>query len=265
MLLTVCFVVGGSPPPDVNETHYLTKARHYWDPSFCPGDEFLDSADPHLIFYWTIGWLAAVAPLATAAWIGRFAAWGLIAWGWLRLGEQLYGDQGDAHASRQRELSAALATVTSAALWLALIEYTNFAGEWVVGGVEGKCFAYGFVLCGLAAMLRGAWSRAWIFMGLASAFHVLVGGWSVLAAAGAWATQRDGTRPALRGMLPGLVAGGAIACGGLVPAVWLERGVPSETAAEAARIYVFDRLPHHLAPLTLLATNWCVGRCDSAC
>lgn len=287
VLMTVCFLVGGSPPPDVNETHYLTKARHYWDPSFCPGDPFLDSSDPHLAFYWSVGWLAAVMPLSPAAWIGRLAAWALISWGWLRLGEALFGAadwdspplQGGARggsadgtidegAGRQRgsvderlhrplparegsRAVAGLATALSFTLWLVLIEYANFAGEWVVGGVEGKCFAYGFVLCGLAALLRGQWNRAWIHFGVAAAFHVLVGGWTVLAAGAVWASSPRGRRPSLLTMAPGLVAGGAIACLGLAPALWLERGVPAETAAEAARIYVFDRLPHHLAPLQL--------------
>ena len=31
----------------------------------------------------------------------------------------------------------------------------------------------------------------------------------------------------------------------------LTRGVPAETVTESIQIYVFDRLPHHLAPLTL--------------
>src|SRR5688500_11446594 len=33
------------PVPDVNEAHYLTKARHFWDPAWVAGDFFLDSAD----------------------------------------------------------------------------------------------------------------------------------------------------------------------------------------------------------------------------
>jgi hypothetical protein len=36
---------------------------------------------------------------------------------------------------------------------------------------------------------------------------------------------------------------------GLLPALSLDRGATPEEAAEAARIYVFERLPHHLAPL----------------
>lgn len=295
VLLAICFIVGGSPPPGVNETHYLTKARHYWDPSFCPGDAFLDSSDPHLAFYWSVGWLAAVAPLSVAAWVIRLLSWALVAWGWLRLGEELFGRvaessppsqaaarggaagtvqvagddshqsetheslprplpvrEGDSDATRSPTAAAAFATALSFALWPLLIEYCNFAGEWVIaGGVEGKSFAYGFVLCGLAAMLRGHWNRTWALFGAASAFHVLAGGWSVVAAACVWVRQPRDRRTPLAKMAPALAAGGALALIGLAPALWLERNVPPHTAAEAARIYVFDRLPHHLAPLNL--------------
>jgi hypothetical protein len=56
-------------------------------------------------------------------------------------------------------------------------------------------------------------------------------------------------------MLPGIVAGGALALIGVVPALSLTRNEPPEIVAEAVRIYVFDRLPHHLAPLTLPAAE----------
>jgi hypothetical protein len=47
--------------------------------------------------------------------------------------------------------------------------------------------------------------------------------------------------------------GGLLSLPGLAPALLLERSVEPAIAAEAARIYVFDRLPHHLAPLSLPA------------
>ncbi|MGE3777249.1 MAG: hypothetical protein AB7F89_08700, partial [Pirellulaceae bacterium] len=57
LIFALLFVVGGTLPPDVNESHYLAKAKHYWNPDWCPGDPFLESADAHLAFYWLIGWL----------------------------------------------------------------------------------------------------------------------------------------------------------------------------------------------------------------
>ena len=47
-------------------------------------------------------------------------------------------------------------------------------------------------------------------------------------------------------LLPAALGGLALALPGLIAAIALNWGVPKEMAREAARIYVFDRLPHHL-------------------
>jgi hypothetical protein len=60
----------------------------------------------------------------------------------------------------------------------------------------------------------------------------------------------DGARD-LKQMLPGLIAGGAISLLGILPALALTWHVPPDVAAESARIYVFERLAHHLALLAL--------------
>ena len=239
LIFLIFFIDGGAAAPHVNETHYLTKAKHYWDAAYCPGDLFLDSADPHVAFYWSLGWLTKFLPLTAVAWIGRIAAWTLLAAGWQRLSTAV--------------VSARWASVLSAALWVALLRdgNRNFAGEWVVGGIEAKCVAYGFFLFGMAALVRGDWRRPWIWFGAASAFHVLVGAWAVLAAMGVWLTEPRGERAATRVLLPGLVAGGLLALIGLIPSLALEWHTDPALNAEAARIYVYDRLPHHLAPLSL--------------
>ena len=45
LILALFFVAHGDLPPDVNEGHYLGKAKHYWNPAWCPEDHFLKSAD----------------------------------------------------------------------------------------------------------------------------------------------------------------------------------------------------------------------------
>jgi hypothetical protein len=52
-------------------------------------------------------------------------------------------------------------------------------------------------------------------------------------------------------MLPGLFSGFLLGLIGVVPALSLSWNQPPEMVAEASRIYVFERLPHHLAPLVL--------------
>lgn len=235
LILVVCFVHGGAPPPQVNESHYLPKAKHYWQPDWCAGDPFLESADAHLTFYWTIGWLTQFFSLATVAWIGRLAAWLAFAWSWQRLSRCV--------------TDARFASVLSAALFVWLTSNMNFAGEWVVGGVEGKTFAYPCVFLGLANLSQGRWNRAWPWLGLGGAFHVLVGGWAAIAAGLVWLLESRQTRPSLLSMGPSLILGLLLALPGILPALALTAQVSAEESREAARIYVFERLRHHLALL----------------
>lgn len=246
--MAVFFIAGGAPAPHVNETHYLLKAKHYWDPSFCPGDAFLDSADAHVSFCWTVGWLTKFFSLSAAAWIGRIAAWILLALGWMRL----------TRAITRVPWTPAL----TALVWIVLVDKCDFAGEWVVGGlrgkggVEGKCFAYAFVLFGLASLAAGRWRTMWIWFGAGAAMHVLVGAWAVLAGLGAWLTETRETRPTFASLLPGLALGGMLSLAGLLPALAMDRNATPAQTDEAAQIYVFERLPHHLAPASLPAEEF---------
>lgn len=233
LIVVVFFATAGVPVPNVNETHYLTKAKHYWQPDWCPGDLFLESADAHLTFYWTVGYLTKWWSLPIVAWTGRFVAWFALAWSWQRLSAKV--------------VPMRWCSVVTAILLVTLIEHGNFAGEWVVGGVEAKCFAYFFVFWGLSELAAGKWMHVWPLFGLASAFHVLVGGWSVVCAGAVWLLEPRGSRPTLWKMLPSLLAGGLLALPGIVPGYLLTTGVPADVSEQANQIYVFERLPHHLA------------------
>ena len=218
------------PTPEPNEPHYLAKAKHYWDADWITGDPFLDSKDAHLVFYVACGWWTRFLSLPDTAWLGRVCTCGLLAWGWLRLSQSL----------RLSALSAAAGAIA----WIFLNERCQMAGEWVVGGFEAKGIAYALVLQGLAEIAQAQWRRAWLWLGCASAFHVLVGGWSVLAAAIAWlATGRQEESAAKQ--IPALLLGGLLSAPGVVPILWLNQGIDKEAAALAARIY-FRRLRHHL-------------------
>ena len=161
--------------PDVNEAHYLSKARHYWDADWCPDDFFCNSADAHQVFYWTFGWLSRVAAAAGD--------------GLVRPALDL-GPVGLGLAPAELALvPAAYYSVLSAALLVTLVDRCPMAGEWIIGGVEAKGFAYVFVLLGLEALVRDRWGPALVLFGAASAFHVIIGGWSVVAAARGLADQ----------------------------------------------------------------------------
>ncbi len=232
LIFAVFFVQGAVPVPDVNEPYYLGKAIHFWNPDWVQGDFFLDSADTHSVFYFTFGWLSLLLPPAVLARTGRLLTWGLLAWAWRRLSTAV--------------VPRPWCSVLSAALMVCLVEHFNMAGEWIVGGVEAKGFSYVLVLLGVEAIVRDRWNRAWLFLGAATAFHVIVGGWSVVAAGIAWLVLGK-DRPALRSMAPALFGGLVLALPGLIPSLLLNLGTDAETIRSANQVYVYERLAHHLS------------------
>jgi hypothetical protein len=236
LIVAVFFIVAGDAPPHVNESHYLCRVKHYWNPSWCAGDLFLESADTQLVLIWLFGWVTQLLSLTATAWIGRLAAWIMLAWAWQRLS--------------WRVVPMHWAAVISATFFVTLNALGHLAGEWIVGGVEAKCFAYGFVLLALRELVDGRWNRLWLFLGAATAFHPLVGGWSVVVCGGIWLVDCR-RQVSLLSMMPGLTAGLLLGLIGVVPALLLSWNQPPEMVAEASRIYVYERLPHHLAPLVL--------------
>jgi hypothetical protein len=124
-VVTAIFAAAGAwPTPDTNEAHYLSKARHAFDPSWGGGDFFLESREAHGVFYRLLGPLAASMPLERAAWIGRFAGWASLAAGFVFLSAVL--------------LPRAGSRIVAAALFSLAARHTPAAGEWVIGGCEGS-------------------------------------------------------------------------------------------------------------------------------
>jgi hypothetical protein len=238
LLVFAVFAADGAwPVPDVNEAHYLAKAKHYWEPQWAGRDLFLASADSHVPFFATLGWFTHIVSLPAAAWIGRLIEWALLAWGWRRLSYAVVPRFG-------------WAAVTAAAA-IAFGERLHMAGEWVIGGVEAKGIAYALIFSALADLVGGRWNRALVQLGGATAFHVLAGGWSITAVGAAWlAAGRN--RPALKEWLPGLLAAVVLSLPGLLPALALSRGVDAATVAEANRIYATS-----VWPTISIRNCWC--------
>ena len=278
----VFFLYAGTATPGVNEVHYLGKAKHYWDREWCRDDFFLNSADAHQAFYWSYGWTTRFLSLPMAAWCGRIVTWMLLAWSFVTFirallppaanrtrqntpeqdtAEQNNAGPDDAEPDNSRPVAAtanappaqsaspfrptSLETLVLSALLVSLLHWTHMAGEWVIGGIEAKGFAYALVWFGLAALVRGRWNWVWISFGAAAAFHVLVGGWAVLAAAFSWLFAGK-ERSSILSNLPGLLIGGALSLAGLLPGLALTRDVAPNVLSEANFIYTFQRLSHHL-------------------
>ena len=252
LVLAIFAAAGAWPTPDVNEAHYLTKARHFVDPSWCAGDFFLETAEAHGIFFRMIGPLTAAMPLAEAAWVGRVLGWLALAVGFCHAVWPLLPGTG--------------ARVLAAAIFSLALRNTTAAGEWLIGGCEAKVFAWAFLLGATGEIARGRFASAWLSAGAATALHVVVGGWGMVAVmlqgivaavfpSGACRTESANRLSAA--MLSGrvlsaamLLAGAALAALGVVPALRLSANVSAADRSAAAVIYVVERLSHHLLPRT---------------
>jgi hypothetical protein len=233
LVFVVFFVQGARPVPEVNEAYYVGKAIHFWNPQWIPDDPFLNSSDTHSTFYLSLGWLALFLPPTLIAWGGRLITWALLAWSWQRLSRAV--------------VPWRWAAVWTAALFVCLMEHGHMAGEWVIGGVEAKGFAYVLTFLGLEALAKGRFNFVWPLLGAAAAFHVLVGGWAVVAAGVAWLLIGK-ERPTFMSMIPSLALGFVLSLPGLIPSIALTRGTDPALVEFANQIYVFQRLGHHLNP-----------------
>ena len=238
LVALVVFSAIRSPVPGVNEPHFLAKARHLVDPDWCPHDFFLESSNPHLAFYVLVGPLTRLFPLAVAAWIGRVLALLLLATGWVALTRRL--------------IPGTWSAWPAICVFLLASAIGHISGEWVVGGVEAKVFAYGLLLWSAAAAIDTRGRRAAVFTGLAISMHPIVGGWGLACGLFASGTRRL-FRPIDRATGPHhpffewFIRGAlltAAALPGLLPAI----GLLGRGSVEADHVQLFARLPHHLVP-----------------
>ncbi|MBC8290356.1 MAG: hypothetical protein H8E37_08570, partial [Planctomycetes bacterium] len=132
-----------APIPAVNEPHWLAKAKHYWQPDWCPGDFFLESSNTHRVYYHAIGALTTVFSFEVTAIIGRILGYLLLAAGWTSLCRSATG-----------KVEAAFPATW---IFLLLASIGNLSGEWLVSGIEGKVFSYGFMFLGLARPGEADW------------------------------------------------------------------------------------------------------------
>ena len=124
-----------------------------------------------------------------------------------------------------------------------MIQHGNLAGEWVIGGVEAKGFAFVLVFLGLEAFVarplesgmaaaggRRGLSRPRRRLGRAGDRHRL----GPLAMGRTFALQngqpRRGRRPPLRSLWLGLAGGLILSLPGLVPALLLNAGADAAMA-----------------------------------
>ena len=235
----------------VNEVDILPLARQFSNPEWIPNDWYLNQpAGYRLLFQIVFGKLADLLGFLATSIIGRIVCYFLFSTGFVFLGKQL-------------GLNLFLML---AALFLFIyiapskgIDFYNYKNqglvtyEWMVGALEAKAIAYGLVLLGIGWMLKRRFKSMALSFGLATSFHVLVGGWSFLSALILSILNRQIKGIRYVATVISLYLALSVFAVPTVMQHFLSK--PQSSEIEASYIYVFLRLPHHLNPLSW-RSNW---------
>ena len=233
----------------LNEVDVLPLARQYFDPSWIPGDWYLNQAAGYrLLFQTLVGWLIVNWGFLTASITGRSLCYVLVAVGLVLIGKQL-----------RLSLPFLLLAIVLFSYFQKSYEQGVIAGEWIVGGLEAKAFAYGFVLIAIAFLLTRRYLFMALLLGVATSFQVLVGGWAFLTVAGWFCLHPHQRLSQIGQAIPQLLLAYITASVFAIPAVWQQLFVATPINANVpfpSYIYVYLRLSHHLNPFTWSSEQW---------
>ena len=224
-----------------NEVDILPLARHYVAPNWVTGDWYLNQpAGYRMLFQTLFGRLAVAWGFLATSLVGRLICYGLVASGLTLIG---------------RKLGLSLPLLLLAVV-LFLTEQSLAAGEWLVGGLEAKSVAYGLIMLAISLMLDGRYLWMALLLGLATSFHVLVGGWAFLAVL-TWLILKPRLR-LINIQYLGLVlllylAASTFAIGAVAKQLF---DITPTGSIPPSFIYVFLRLSHHLNPLSWDSGWW---------
>ncbi len=219
-----------------NEAGKLLAARRILEPAFL-GRDWLQAASGDDVLYSAFS--ALVAPLwlllkdaILVVLVGRLLVWALLFYALARLARTLEID--------------AYALAIGLAVWVFRFQSLG-AGEWIFGGIEGKCVAYALLFLAMESALRKRVLAAAVYCGFSIWFHILVGGWGALALCGALLIGNRGFR--WRRALQFCAIVGTF----LLPLVVMflhktSDAQSSGSSGRANRLIVLFRNPHHLDP-----------------
>ncbi|MEA5465789.1 hypothetical protein [Leptothoe sp. PORK10 BA2] len=130
------------------------------------------------------------------------------------------------------------------------------AGEWLIGGIEPKIFAYSAIFMALSALLGESYLGMVAWLGLAASFHALVGGWASMAMLLLLLWRRPRILMDLRRWLAAVPIYGLTSAFALTAVLTQIRSPVEETSFSPSYIYSFLRNPHHVNPLAWSLEEW---------
>ena len=228
-----------------NEVDVLPLAKQFVEPDWIAKDWYLNlETNYRYLFQIIFGWSIVHLGFFATSIIGRLFCYTLVAWGLVLLGQKLG------------------LNLTYLLLAIVVLTYQGYlqgaiAGEWFVGGLEAKAVAYGLILLAVPFMLSRRYLLMVSLLGLATSFHVLVGGWAFLAILG-WFCLRPQKRLLKLGRHIWLLAVVYLATSVFAIPSTLQQLLTNAPSGDISPsfIYVFLRLPHHLNPFAWHPFLW---------
>jgi hypothetical protein len=224
-----------------NEVDVLPTALQVADHSWLPNDWYLNlDIGYRQLFGYLVGYLIDQLGFLYGAYAGRLMAYLLLA-----LGLVIFF-----RAIRLRFSLGLIVTI------FFLGDQSLIAGEWIVGGVDTKTFAYAFALLAFAFFVQKKYLAGFTFAGAALSFHMLVGiyalfctGFAMVLSVKPWRIE---WRSLVRQAWPFFITGifGLLA---ILQQLFLQREIDANKAWD---IYVNIRVPHHVLPSSWGGDPW---------
>lgn len=223
-----------------HEAIYLLGPRKVAEPGFLAGDLSWSTAPPtgflfdHLLApVWSL-----FGDFTTVA-LGRLIAWALLCWSLTLL----------ARAMRLPPWSV----VAGFAIWMLSGQSIHACGS-LIEGFQPKSFAYPLIFFALFFAIRGQVIRAGLAAGLATVFHIIIGGWGTVAVFAAMAIDRE--RYSRRELGRFLAATAPLILPFvLIVAQFHGGGLSGREQRMADEIYVTFAQPHCLDPTFFVSTE----------
>ena len=253
-----------------NEIHFLPLAKQYGNPTWIPGDFYYNSPPSYrLLFLQFFAPLTILFGFLATSIIGRLIGYTFVATAIVLLAQKL-------------ELKR-----PSLFLALTLFLYVNpkqsmIAQEWLIGSIESKVFAYGFLLISLLLLSERKYGLLCLCLGLTNSFHLLVGGWGSLILGLSLVHTPHGVNLLERSFLEKLKLGCLYLLGSLyaiypltievyrqfsyyfLPRFLPQNGAVADvlsvdnTPIPASFLYTFLRTPHHINPQSWPIATWLI-------
>ena len=222
----------------VNELDLLPSAKQYASPSWIPEDWYLNQPPGYrFLFQIIFGSMAVNWGFLATSILGRLICYILIASGLVLI-------------ARKLGLSF-LSLLFAVGLFIYVSPHQGVvAYEWLIGALEPKSIAYGLILIAISFILYHRYLGMMLLLGLATSFHVLVGGWTFLAVTGWFIFKQRNDFPRLSycsWLLLMYLVGSVFAIKPVLNQLF--DSVPQGDLLPS-QIYVFMRSPHHLSPLS---------------